>query len=62
MMVICLLCLIVTECLKYWELKKLCRVLEQKCSLESETKKPPKARGSFVVKRMEERVKEALYN
>ncbi len=61
-MTILLLCLIVLEFLKYWELKKLNRLLERKLSLESKSKKPPKARGSFVVKRMEERVKEALYN
>jgi len=62
MMVLCLLCLVVIEFLKYWEFKKMYRVLEQKLSLESKSKKPPKARESFVVKRMEERVKEALYH
>ena len=62
MMVICLLCLIVLEFLNYRELKNLYRFLEKKRSLESQSKQPPKARGSFVVKRMEERVKEALYN
>ncbi len=61
-MSVLLVCLLVIEILKYGELKKLCRVLEQKLPSESQSKKPPKARGSFVVKRMEERVKEALYN
>ncbi len=59
---LCLLCLIVIEFLKYRELKKLCQVSKEKIFLESQSKKPPKARESFVVKRMEERVKEALYN
>lgn len=62
MMGLCLLCLIVIEILKYRELKKLCQVSKEKIFLESQSKQPPKAKGSFVVKRMEERVKEALYN
>lgn len=60
MMILILLCLVITEFLKYRELKKL-NVNLTNHILPKEGKAPPKSRGSFVVKRMEERLKEALY-
>lgn len=59
-MVLLFLCLIVLEVFQYWELKKLCKQILEKPQ-ETVKKEPPKARHSFVVKRMEERLKEALY-
>ncbi len=60
MMILILLCLVITEFLKYRELKNL-NLNFRKHILPKENKAPPKPRGSFVVKRMEERLKEALY-
>ena len=59
-LILLLLCLVVTEAFTYCQLKTLAKHLK-KISLEQQEKTPPKSRGSFVVKRMEERVKEALY-
>lgn len=59
-MILLYLCVIALEFLIYWELRKL-RELNAKKLQEPNLKTPPKARNSFVVKRMEERLKEALY-
>ena len=60
MMIVLLLCLIITEILKYRELKNLNSIFKETI-LQKQEKTPPKSRGSFVVKRMEERLKQALY-
>ncbi len=59
-MIVLMLCLIAVLLLQYRELQKISKLLQEHRK-EAEVKKPPKARGSFVVKRMEERLKEALY-
>jgi len=59
-MILLFLCLITVLFLQYCELKKLCWIIREHHKNE-DTKKPPKARGSFVIKRFEERIKEALY-
>ena len=60
MMILILLCLVITEFFIYRELKKFnLNIINH--ILQKEDKAPPKPRGSFVVKRMEERLKEALY-
>ena len=58
-MVFVYLCLVILECLQCWLLLEFYKLVQK--SKEPEAKHPPKARGSFVVKRMEERIKEALY-
>ncbi len=59
-MIFLMLCLIALEFFQYLQLKKIEKLLQIKPQ-ETILKEPPKARGSFVVKRMEERLKEALY-
>ena len=59
-MIFLMLCLMALEFFQYLQLKKIEKLL-QKNPQETILKEPPKARGSFVVKRMEERLKEALY-
>lgn len=57
-MVILTVCLLVTAILQYVEMRNLRKiVMDQK----TPPKEPPKGRASFVVKRWEERIKEALY-
>ena len=60
MMSLLCLCLIIVFWLQYRELKKIGKLL-QKDGKQQSAKEPPKARNSFVLKRMEERLKEALY-
>ena len=58
MMITLTICLLVFSILQYVELRNFRKtVMEQKTT----PKEPPKGRGSFVVKRWEERIKEALY-
>lgn len=59
-MIILFLCLTVLEILQYRELKKIGSFVQEKTQ-EPMERTPPKGRNSFVVKRMEERLKEALY-
>lgn len=59
-MILLLLSLVVLKCFEVLQLYQLRMALGAK-KQEPVTKKPPKARESFVVKRMEERLKEALY-
>ena len=60
MMIFLLLCMALFSILTYWELRKLRGIIPQNPQ-KPMPKEPPKARESFVVKRMEERLKEALY-
>ena len=59
-MVFVLLCILVVLILQYLKLKEISKMLQEN-SKQTELTKPPKARGSFVVKRFEERIKQALY-
>lgn len=60
MMVWLTVCLIVLKCFELAELYQL-RISLRKNPQEYAAKEPPKARESFVVKRFEEKIKEALY-
>ncbi len=60
MILLALICCVIISYLQYRELKRLGKLMQKK-SEEPKLKNPPKARSSFVVKRMEERLKEALY-
>ncbi len=60
MMILLFLFLVLCEIVRYLELCRLMRALKEEKSTKS-TAPPPKARGSFVVKRMEEKLKEAMY-
>ncbi len=60
MILLLLLILILAELVRCMEFHRLFRLIEATLS-KKPTKTPPKARTSFVVKRMEERLKEALY-
>ena len=59
-MVLLLLCLIFLKCFEVWQIYQLRLSLREKKQATA-SKEPPKARGSFVVKRFEEKIKEALY-
>ncbi len=59
-MVLLLLCLVFVGFFQCCKLYQLCKIIEKRPA-EQLKKAPPKARNSFVVKRMEERIKEALY-
>ncbi len=60
MMILLFFFLVICEIVRYLEVCRLIRVLkEEKPSKPASP--PPKARGSFVVKRMEEKLKQAMY-
>lgn len=59
MSVLLLIIVIGVELLQLAELRFICRLLSQ--PKEKTQTPPPKARQSFVVKRMEEKLKEAMY-
>lgn len=52
--------LVFCEVIRYLELRQLIRFAKEKAQ-SAQPVRPPKARGSFVVKRMEERLKQAMY-
>ena len=60
MTVFLILFLFIAEIVRYLELRYLIGVIQKETS-ESPPKLPPTARKSFVVKRMEEKLKEAMY-
>ena len=59
MMILLVLILIGIEILRFLEARRFWKLVSQ--PKEQPEKTPPKARGSFVVKRMEEKLKEAMY-
>lgn len=60
MTIFLLLILVLLEVLRFLQFGQFFKLF-RKTSLRQKQTVPPKARNSFVVKRMEERLKEALY-
>lgn len=61
MMILLLIFLVLSEIVRYLEVCRLIGALREEKPSKT-VAPPPKARGSFVVKRMEEKLKEALYS
>ncbi|MBQ7792669.1 MAG: hypothetical protein IJ367_04180 [Clostridia bacterium] len=59
-MIVLGLCFLLCEILRYLEFQKMIQIFKEEKKTVTSVQ-PPKSRSSFVVKRMEEKLKQALY-